>query len=304
MVPGFKVDKKQQKTNLPVLERLDFLLQQHNIPKGYNSFVQNFFKILEILESEFVKKTTDDGDFMKLMYDNQAEIFSNYLPFPNKILFASETNELGRFVDKAVLSPINTIRRLTGIDLHTRPSNVKQLKVAKSLLELAPFYVKYIENVIFGKPGLIRQQITATRTHFSGRAVITSIPGIHDHDELHIPWSIACTMLRPFIIKLLMKKGMSYRQADNFLISHNRIYHPELDNIFKTMLASVMDDEGKGGMKVLFNRNPSLHRGSIQLVRVTKIKTDPEDHTLSESYRIGPSHNSDYDGKFKLLSCK
>lgn len=297
MLPSFKIDRKQQKSNLPVLERLDFLLKQHGIPRGYNSFVQNFFKIIEILESEFVKKkTTDEGDFVQLLQDNKHHIFSNYLPFPNKILFASETNELGRFVDRAVLSPINTIRRLTGIDLHTRPSHIKQAKVARSLIDLAQFYEKYIEDVIFGKPGLIRQQLTATRSHFTARAVITSIPGIHEHDELHLPWSIGCTLMRPFILASLYRRGYSYRQACNFLTFHNRIYHPLLDEIFHEFIDSSMNPNGKKGLLALFNRNPSLHRGSIQTVRITRFKTDPEDHTFSMSDRIGPSFNSDHDG--------
>lgn len=298
MLPGFKIDRKQQKTNLPVLEKLDFLLKQHGIARGYNSFVTNFFPIIEILEREFAKKKTgDNGDFVQLLRDNADKIFSNYLPFPNKVLFASETNELGRFVDKAVLSPINTIRRLTGIDLHTRPRHVKEAKVARSLIDISTFYMKYIEDVVFGKPGLIRQQITASRTHFTARAVITSIPGIHEHDELWLPWSIACTLFRPFILASLYRRGFSYRNAVNFITFHNRIYHPLLDEIFQEFIHVSVTPKGKRGIMALFNRNPSLHRGSIQVVRITKIKTDPEDHTFSMSDRIGPSFNSDHDGR-------
>lgn len=297
MLPNFKIDKKQQKSNLPTLERLDFILKQRGIARGYNSFIQNFFDIIEILEKEFLKKKTpDDGDFVQLLRDNKDKIFSNYLPFPNKILFASETNELGRFVDKSVLSPINTIRRLTGIDLHTRPSYTKQQKVGRSLVDMADFYEKYIEEVIFGKPGLIRQQITAARSHFTGRAVITSIPGIHEHDELHIPWSVGCSLMRPYLLASLERRGWSYRDSVNFLTFQNRIYHPLIDEMFQEFIESSENPNGKKGLLALFNRNPSLHRGSIQLVRITKFKTDPDDHTFSMSDRIGPSFNSDHDG--------
>lgn len=297
MLPNFKIDKKQQKSNLPVLERLDFLLAQNGIERGYNSFVQNFFKIVEILESEFVKKkATDEGDFLALLHANKHNFFSNFLPFPNKILFASETNELGRFVDRAILSPINTIRRLTGIDLHTRPSSVKQAKVARSLIDISQFYMSYIEDVVFGKPGLIRQQLTATRSHFTGRAVIVSIAGIHEHDEIHIPWSMGCSLMRPFLLASLYRRGYSYRAAINFLTFYNRIYHPLIDEMFNEFIASSMNKNGKIGLTCLFNRNPSLHRGSIQTVRATRFKTDPEDNTISMSDRIGPSFNSDHDG--------
>ena len=47
----------------------------------------------------------------------------------------------------------------------------------------------------------------------------------------------------------------------------------------------------------MLNRNPSLHRGSIQAVRITRIKTDPDDNTLSMSYLIAKSFNADYDGR-------
>ena len=43
MIPNYVIDKKQQKKNLGLLEKLDFLLQSNGIKRGYNSFVTNFF---------------------------------------------------------------------------------------------------------------------------------------------------------------------------------------------------------------------------------------------------------------------
>lgn len=294
MIPNMKIDKKQQKGNLPILEKLDYILKQNGITRGYNSFVSNFFKIIEILETEFMKKTKPtDQLFLDFMHANKDNIFSRYLPFPNRVIFATESNELGRFIDKSLLTPINVIRRLTGVDLYTKPSMVKQIKVAKSLIELSQFYDTYMNESIFKKPGLIRQQIDAARSHFTARAVIVSIAGVHDHDELHICWSVACSLLRPYILNCLYRRGYSYKQAINFLIYHNRIYHPLLDEIFQEIISA-----SGNGLKALFNRNPSLHRGSIQAVRITKVKTDASDTTFGMSDRIGPSFNSDHDGKF------
>lgn len=185
--------------------------------------------------------------------------------------------------------------------MHTRPSHVKQAKVARSLIDMSEFYKKYIEDVVFGKPGLIRQQLTATRSHFTARAVITSIPGIHEHDEIHVPWSIGCTLMRPFLLASLYRRGYSYRGAINFLTFHNRIYNPLIDEMFNEFIGSSMNMHGKIGLTCLFNRNPSLHRGSIQTVRLTRFKTDPEDNTISMSDRIGPSFNSDHDGRFVAI---
>lgn len=98
-------------------------------------------------------------------------------------------------------------------------------------------------------------------------------------------------MLRPMILNRLYHRGYSYKKAITFLIYHNRIYHPLLDEIFQEIIAG-----SERGLPAFFNRNPSLHRGSIQLVRITHVKPDANDTTFSMSDRIGPSFNSDHDG--------
>lgn len=292
MLPNYVIDKKQQKKNLPMLEKLDFLLQTNGIKRGYNSFVQNFFKIVAILDQEFVKeKVTEKAAFQEFLANNKDKIFSRYLPFPNKIMFAMDSNELGKFIDKSLLNPINVIRRVTGIDLYTKPSHIKQTKIAKSLIDLAEFYQGYMKSTFFSKPGLIRQHISSTRSHFTGRAVITSIPGPHDYDELWLPWSLSCSLFREHILNRLYARNYSYKQAINFLVFHNKIYHPLLDEIFQEIIRA-----SGNGIKAFLNRNPSLHRGSIQTIRITRIKTCLDDNTFSMSYLIGPSFNADYDG--------
>lgn len=298
MLPNFKFLNKQDKKNISKLEKLDFLLEQNGIKRGYNSFIQNFFKIIDILETEFIKTKPDPiFNFQEFLINNKDKIFSNYLPFPNKIIFAIESNELGKFIDKNLLNPINVIRRLTGIDIYTKPSTTKQSKVANSLIDLSEFYISYMKNVIFNKTGLIRQHISSTRSHFTARAVISSISGIHEYDEIHIPWSIACTLLREHILNRLYKRGYNYKEAINLLLYHNKIYNPLLDEIFNEIIQSTGN-----GIKCFLNRNPSLHRGSIQIVRITKVKTNINDNTFSISYLIAPSFNADFDGDELNLS--
>ena len=293
LLPNMKIDKKQQRQNQDKLDKLDHLLQTNGIAKGYNSFVQNFFRIVEILETEFIKQPRgkEGSEFLNLLVENKNNIFSSYLPFPNKMIFTMESNELGRYFDKSLVSSINVIRRLTGIDIRTMPASIKQARIARSLIDLSRFYEDYMTDKIFSKPGLIRQHITSERTHFTARSVIVSIAGPHAHDELHINWSGACTLLRPCILNRLYARGFSYKEAVNHLLYHNKIYSPVLDEIFHEIIAA-----SGTGLKAFLNRNPSLHRGSIQTVRITKIKTDPLDPTFSMSTRIAAAFNADYDG--------
>lgn len=298
LIPTYRATMAKSMSNMMTIEKLDHLLETHKIPKGYNSFVQNFYRIIELLETEILyTKETTDFTFMALLRENEKEIFSNYLPFPNKIVFASESNELGRFFDRALLSPINVIRRLSGIDLRTRPSAIKQVKVAKSLIEMGAFYEKYMKDYIFKKYGLVRQNIGSSRNHFTARAVIVSIQGAHRHDDLHLPWSVACTLFRPFLLNLLDKEGqMSYKEQVRFLTYHVRLHHPWIQQAFEKMIAST-----PGGIVALLSRNPLLHRGSIQRVCIVRIKNDPDDTTFSMSDRVGAGFNSDHDGR---LHCR
>lgn len=291
MLPNLQIDKQQRK-NRDQLDRLDFILQNHGIKRGYNSFVTNFFTIVEILEREFSKvKKAEKEEFLNFLRANEHAIFSNYLPFPNRIVFAIDSNELGAFIDKSLLDPINAMRRVTGIDLYTKPSQTKQARVAKSLIELAGFYFNYMYNSFFVKPGLIRKHISSTRSHFTARAVITSIPGPHRYDKLYLPWSLSCTLFREHILNRLRTKGFSYRNAVNHLMYHNRLYCPIIDQIFNEIISCSED-----GIECWFQRNPSLHRGSIQSVGIVRVKTDVDDNTISMSYLIAKAFNADYDG--------
>lgn len=297
IVPNLRIEARQGNKKIEALDKLDFILAGAKIEKGYNSFIQNFFKIIEILENNFCKTTKAEKDvFLKWLYANKNALFSNYIPFPNKAIFTIDSNELGSFIDRSLLEPLNAMRRVTGIDLHTQPAAKKEIKVARSLIELSSFYRKYMENSFFKKPGLIRQHISSTRSHFTARAVITSIPGPHHYDEIHLPWSLSCTLFREHLLKGLSNRGYSYKQAVNYVMFHNKLYSPVIDEIFKEMLVA-----SGNGIEVIFIRNPSLHRGSVQAVRVTRFKTDIDDNTISTSLGVLPLFNGDYDGEYCRL---
>lgn len=292
MSPGVRIDSRYRRRNIPELDKLNFLLEKEGLSRGYNNFVDNFFKIIKMLEdnqfSRGTKKSRDE--FYDWLWDNRENIFSSYLPFPNKSVFVIDSNELGSFVDRSLLEPLNAMRRLTGIDIYKNTVTSKQAKVARSLQEMSSFYIKYMTNSFFIKPGLIRQHISSTRSHFTMRAVITSIAGPHVYNEIQLPWSASCTLFREHLLKGLYLEGFNYKQATNHLLYHNRIYCPILDKIFKRMV------EFSGGIDAILNRNPSLHRGSVQSVVISRIKTDTDDNTIGMSYLIAPNYNADYDG--------
>ena len=274
-------------------------IKKNNIERNYNSFVNNFNLIMEFLRDVHnklkPKNTVKNNHFFDTIIKNKHIIFSNYLPFPNSIIFAYESNELGRFINKNIIGPLNSIRKLSGIDLRidVRPVTLlnKQNKVANSLYDLATYYKTYFKTNIFSKPGLIRQHILSTRSHFTARAVITSLTCKHKYDELHIPWAIGISLFRMHILNKLERRGYTYKNACLLMLDYNRIYNPLLDEIFHELI----HDSGTG-IKAFFNRNPSLTRSSIQSVRITNIKNDTNDNTFSMSLLIAPGFNADCDG--------
>lgn len=291
LTPGSVVLSRRSK-NYSQLERLDMLLSSHGISKGYNSFVEHFFTIIQILEMHFMKvKKKEKEEFLAFLESNRSNIFSQYLPFPNRVIFAIDSNELGSYIDKSLIDALNAYRRVTGIDLHTRTSAIKQSYVAKTLMDLAVFYKNYMTESFFKKPGLIRKHVSCAKSHFTGRAVITSITTPHQYDEVHLPWSLSCTLFREHILNRLRLRGFSYKKAVNHLIHHNKIWCPILAEIFE----EIIESSGEG-VDLMVNRNPSLHRGSIQSLRLTRVKQDVDDNTMSLSYLIGKSFNMDFDG--------
>lgn len=285
--------------NIEQLEKLDFILKDEGIEKGYNSFVNNFMRIIEILELNFVTKgrKQDRLNFIEWVRENHHNWFSGYIPIPNRSLFVLDRGDDATYMDREILSMLNAVRRMTGIDISDNNSMTVQNKTAKFLSDLVKFYTNYFQSNIFKKQGIIRKHITRARSHFTIRAVVTSITTPHRYDEIHLPWSVACSIFREHILKCLMQERMTYREAMKYFMSHINKYSEKINNIFVRLLNETGD-----GYPALLNRNPSLHRGSILSVRVTRVKPDPEDNTMSVSYLLSPVLNMDFDGDMLHLT--
>ena len=291
MNAGFKIDKKQQKTNLGTLDRLITIFESYGIQRGYNSFTENLIPIVEILEKEVIKAKKADPEFIDFLYNNKDDLFSEYLPFPNSVLLSTEQTELGKFMDKSVIPCIDTVRSLTGIDLQYRKPIVKQNKVANALITLSRFYKSYFKDTVFSKPGLIRQHISSTRNNFTARAVVTSIQGRHRYNDFVLPWAVGVQLFREMLLNKLDKRGWLYKDASELLRRYTRVYNPLLDEIFKEIISETLN-----GIDLLVCRNPSLHRGSILHLKCPRVKTDANDNTVEIADEVLKLLNCDYDG--------
>lgn len=266
------------------------------VDRGYNNFVNNFDKIMNILFElkAYRSKSKSMDDLRTVLMQYRDCIFSQYLPIPNRALLVIEDSTMGMYIDPIIVGAVDAIRTMVSIDDPNSGHSVrrKENRVAKTLDQISIFYNGVYTTTFAGKPGVFRKHIYGTRCDFSFRAVISSLTCRHDYRELFIPWGIGVSLFRYHLVNKLYKVGMSATQSIEFLQSHAQKYHEQLDKLFQELI----DESPYLGVPCVFQRNPSLGRASAQALFITKVKTDVHDPTVSFSILdvVGP--NADYDG--------
>ena len=283
----------------PVMEAVQAL----EIPRGYNNFVQNFDRIIEQLFSLKVfraRRNTIDPLYDVLMRQRDC-VFSDYLPLPNRSLLVIEETNVGTYVDPIITGAVDAIRTMTGIDsaLANHSVRVKENRTIKTIAQLSEFYEDLYRYTLAKKEGIFRKHVFGTRSHFSFRAVITSLTNEHSYDELHIPWGIGISVFRIHLLNKLMKRGMTPNEGIAFLNEHAQKYHSLLDELFQLLIAECPH----AGPSVCFQRNPSLERGSAQAMFITKVKTDVDIPTVSLSILAVKGFNAKKLATDLVMSC-
>ena len=225
------------------------------IQRGYNNFVDNFDSIMNFLFNikDFKLKKGNIDYLQELIVKNRDIIFSNYLPLPNKSLLIIEKTNLGIYLDTTISGAIDAISMITSIDspLSEHSPRVKENRTIKSIVKVSEYYEKFYKNNLAGKPGIIRKHIVGSRSHYSFRAVISSLTGVHKYDEIEVPWGIGVTAFRQHLINKLLKLGYDYNGAVGFLLGHVEKYNALIDK----MLQELITESKHGRIPVLLNRN-------------------------------------------------
>ncbi|HTZ41643.1 MAG TPA: DNA-directed RNA polymerase subunit A' [Candidatus Omnitrophota bacterium] len=163
--------------------------------------------------------------------------------------------------------------------------------------------LKTITERIRGKEGRIRKNLAGKRVNYSARTVLSPDPYI-DINEVGVPYDIAKVItvsetvndLNIDSLKKLIEKGGEYPGA-NYVIrpdGKRKKITPELkEEIINEIIPGYkVERHLRDGDIVLFNRHPSLHKGSLMahFVRVLPGRT----------FRLHPAattpYNADFDG--------
>jgi hypothetical protein len=301
---GFNVIEWICNTNYQIPPRMIAFadeLRSKGIGNSYNYFVKEFNNIMDILfaMSEFSMPNQRDY-FKELLLTSRDCVFSKFLPIPNKALFIIEDNNSGKWVDDIIYGAVDAINTIASIDNEMPPHSLrtKENRTVRAIIQLANFSDDYVSKKLAPKPGILRKNVFATRVGFSFRTVISSITDQHSYNEIHIPWGVAVTVLRYHLMNKMLKMGFTVGGCVNYLNEHTKVFCPMLDGLFKEFIGT-----GKHrGISCTIGRNPSLERGSIQLVRITKVKVDMinKDNmnvpSTGISINIVKGLNADFDG--------
>ena len=140
--------------------------------------------------------------------------------------------------------------------------------------------LKPIAEYISGKSGYFRSNLLGKRVDFTGRSIIVVGPHLK-LDEFGLPKKIALEIFRPFVIGETLERELAYNVR-----GAQRLIDTETSVVWE-MLEKVMR-----GKYMLLNRQPTLHRQSIQAFKPVLIEgLAIEVHPL-----VCSAFNADFDG--------
>lgn len=271
-------------------------LAELGIERGYNNFVMNFDAIVKKLIAAKLHRPSqeDKEDFIKFLQENRNLLFTRYLPIPSKLAFITEDTAVGVYADPNMVPALNAVETIASIDetSYGTTQRTKESRTAKTIMQLASFYLTYIKISIGQKEGWFRKHVFGTRINFSGRAVISSISRPHHPKDMHIPWTFAVALFEIHIANKLLKRGYSIREIEQLIVDAGHRVDPLIRDIFRELMA-----ESPGGtIPAILQRNPSLARSSAQQLNIALIKENLSDRTISFSTQCLAGPNADFDG--------
>lgn len=148
-----------------------------------------------------------------------------------------------------------------------------------------------IMKIFGGKKGSIRQ-LFGGRFNFTSRSVIVPSSKLKI-DEIKLSYQCLCGLLQQVIINILKRSyNMSYNRAYEYLDEHRKERDPIIENIIVGLIESAKK-EGKRGLPMLINRNPTISFGGIVGVYCVGISSG---YTMSISLQIITGLAADFDG--------
>lgn len=276
-------------------DKLKYLMDKGH-QRGYKYFVENFYQIIDDLTVSVSGKIPKKYQAMyDLIQANKDKIFCKALPVPSKIVLVLEKNNRDNYFDKNLFPAIDAVILASEMG-HLPPETPLaryETKMVNIIDKMATFIKNFSTELLTGKHGIFRKHYFAARLHFTARQVITSNHGVHNADELVIPWTAAVKLFLEHLRSKLLKPphSMPFNQIHDLLTYATNNYHPLVDQLLEEV---IVKDSPYKGFPCLFSRPPILTRGSMQFFYITGFNKNPNVNTIKISPLVLVMPNADF----------
>lgn len=261
--------------------KLWLIFNQSKYKNEYEQFARELSLALEDItyKEDFVEK-------ISVLQQKLDELEKKYKSIWNILKKAGI--DLKDFVDK-VKSDITGDEKIKDSSL-----KVKESKLRKFISELfavnedSPELLKILNQFLMQKEGYLRDQVIARRLHYSGRTVISPMP-LTRLEEYDVDLDIdTCVLPVDFGIEWFEKKLEEYN------INRHKVYSAlrgdyEVRKEIARILNKVVEKED---IYVLVNRQPSIHRHSVQGFKPVFW----HNYTIGLPINVCEGFNADFDG--------
>lgn len=304
-----------QGTAKTILTKIEYL-KAKKWKRGINHLIDNWEEFRDNLLPVLAKGKWEE--YASIINTPKEILFPKHLPIPTKLLLILERTQVGDFCDlntTEIVDAVKTVAFFSQEGVSITPQQLEN-KTCKVVEYISNYYNSLLKNFFCGDGGFFRNNLGSARNHYTHRAVITGITGIHHYQELLIPWSQGVELLKFHCIGKLQKHGWSQGDALNFVESNVTKYNPLLDELMHEVLresyrendndkygskkdeliasgAILRDVQGLGNIE---QRNPSIMRGSAQFLPIGGIKRNVNDKTVGISPLVVKNGNGDFDG--------
>lgn len=271
--------------------------------KGFNYLYDNFDYLMDFFLHSFKKTAQKKDAFFIEQYikKHRDKIFCRYFPVLSSALHSVVMSEgtrenRKRYVDKICQYVQHAALALSFLEFsprkYPRPDEIEASTFA-AFQNIIAYTSTISRKHLSVKRGLPRMHIFGSRLHLSARSVIVPITGMHAMDELHFPWALGVNMMRVDLIGILMREyGMTVADAYNL----QQAALVQFDPLINQLIIRLIQECPYKGIPVLWNRNPTVRVGGVDLRFWTHLKTDPDDETIAMSTMSMGLLNADCDG--------
>jgi DNA-directed RNA polymerase beta' subunit len=260
---------------------------------GMLGFLERWEEVLAHFEA---KKRSDPkaAAFAALIRRNRGLIFTSKIPVFSHILRPALVVDKKLIFDDVnnvynlLLANVRALAEYSGPERTSAAVNGALWRIQERANEL----FEHVLQSLSRKQGYIRGSLLGVRVNFSARAVITPLPPGHEQDEIHVPYLVFLELYKFQLLNLLQRSaGVSIREANEIWCRAQTTF----DRRIHTSMRLLIKRAG-GGLPALLNRNPTIAFGSILRVRITGVKDDFSDLTLSLNNLVLSPLGGDFDG--------